>query len=276
MKKASIYCPASISLLFKACKSKNPLQSGSIGIGFTVDQGVTVSVCAFSVNEILFNGIPITFPTVLSVIKSLAPNPVIVDIKTSLPLGCGFGLSGACALSCAYGINIVYNQRLSKEKIAEIAHMAEIENNTGLGTVGTQFTGGFLVKTAPGFPVKAYSLGFIGKSVYTTVINPLSTSSILTDNKKITDINQAADRALTRVKRKSTIEEILDISYAYASDAHLFSDPVMKEIADEIRSSGGHASMAMLGQVIVSDRMPSAKSYPVKKFTITDDTVKIL
>lgn len=263
--------------MFKACKAGNLLQSGSIGIGCTINKGVTTSVLPSSENKVLFNGVSFNFPTVSSVIKSLTLQQVLVDIQTSLPLGCGFGLSGACALSCAHGINIVFDLRLSKERIAEIAHIAEIENNTGLGTVGTQFQGGFLVKTAPGFPTKAYSLGLIGKSVYATIISSIPTSSILTDAKKLTSINQAADHALQRVNRRSTLEEILDISYTFASEARLFSHGEMKEIADEIRSSGGHATMTMLGQVIISDKKPHIhERYPVKKFTITDDTVKIV
>ena len=52
-----------------------------------------------------------------------------------MPLGCGFGLSGAAALATAYALNEYLSLGKAREALAMIAHVAEVENRTGLGDV---------------------------------------------------------------------------------------------------------------------------------------------
>ena len=67
---------------------------------------------------------------------------VKVDLTSPLPLGCGFGLSGAASLATAYALNELLHLGKDMETLAMIAHVAEVENRTGLGDVCSQYHGG--------------------------------------------------------------------------------------------------------------------------------------
>src|SRR5258706_12865492 len=142
------FAPGNISCIFKVCEhdSAHPAKMGSIGLGFTIDKGVTVEVSKSDETEIFFNNKKIDFPTVESVIKNL-PTPFIkggkggfrIHISSPLPLGCGFGLSGASALATAYALNELLGLGREQLELAKIAHAAEVENKTGLGDVTNQY-----------------------------------------------------------------------------------------------------------------------------------------
>jgi len=279
MSSAAAFCPASISFLFKVCPSVNLSRMGSVGLGCTIDKGVKVRVKPLSKSVILFNGKTIRLPTVSSVLTLLAVRPVMIDIVSELPLGYGFGISGASALACAFAVNKLFKLKKNNFQLATIAHMAEITNQTGLGSVGTQFTGGFLWKTAPGIPVQGKPLPFVGKKIYALILDKLETPSVLKDGKKIQKINIAADSILRRLKMSNilTLDQIFDFSYAFARKSTLLSDKLMINTIESIKASGGHATMNMLGKVILSTSKPYiSKDYQWEIFTITNSKVHSL
>ena len=141
---AKAFAPANISCIFKIYSHKNPRWMGSYGVGFTLNEGVIAEAEKSKRNEIVFNNESINFPAVKSVMKKLTKQKIRIYIKTKLPLGCGFGLSGASALASAYAINKLLNLKKSKKESAIIAHTADAENRTGLGDVVTSFTADFL------------------------------------------------------------------------------------------------------------------------------------
>ena len=153
MNSAKAFAPGNISCVFVIRKTKNPNKSGSLGIGFTVDKGVTVTIKKLNnkskktkKNKIYFNNKKMELSFVDSVIKKLTKERFIVKIKSQLPLGSGFGISGASALATAYAVDKLLKLKLPKKKLAFIAHISEVENGTGLGDVVNQYFGGFLVK----------------------------------------------------------------------------------------------------------------------------------
>ena len=106
---ARAFAPGNISCVFKVIPHADPARMHSLGMGFTVKEGVEVIVSEQNETEVLFNGERINFPTVRAVVNRLTQNSGIVgikvDITSPLPLGCGFGLSGAAALATAYALN---------------------------------------------------------------------------------------------------------------------------------------------------------------------------
>jgi pantoate kinase len=278
MEEAKAYCPGSIGFIFKACPHKNLLKMGSVGIGTTVNQGVTVCVQKNTKTEILFNQKLIHFPTVLTVIKALTDKPIKLSIVSPLPLGFGFGLSGASALAVALAVNQLLQLAQKEEKLVEIAHKAEIINKTGLGSVGTQATGGFLLKTAPGIPVSGIILPLEKKKIYATIIGRLPTPSVLRDNKKLERINTVADSQLAKIQQLPTpaLSDVLDISYEYVKESGLLNNQAVKKIIESIRKIGGHATMAILGYVVFSDQPPKTAQYEVKELTIVKAKARLL
>ena len=245
---------------------------GSVGIGCTVNKNVSSRVKKCQKSKILFNGKSISFPTVSYAIGKLVKQPVEVDIKSPLPLGCGFGISGAATLATIFAVNRLMGLKRTKLHLAQIAHQAEIVNKTGLGTITTQVTGGFLIKESAGFPVKVQRLPFAGEDIFATIIGPIPKPLILSEKKLILRINKSADKALSVIKRDKhpTLAKIIDLSYEFALDSGLLTNTLLKSLIDEIRKSSGHATMAMLGQVIISDINPQIKNFQTIRLKISD------
>ena len=194
--------------------------------------------------------------------------PQLLSLSPSI--GCGFGVSGAAALGTGFTVNNLFNLGKTRDQLAQIAHIAEIKEGTGLGTVETEITGGFLLKTAPGLPVRAIKLPFIGKKVYATILGPLLTREVLKDTKSYRRINDAADKALSQCKKSNiTLEEVFDISCQFVKENGLLTDPEMITIVESIKKDGGHATMAILGRVILSDIPPMGLPYPIEKLIVT-------
>ncbi len=258
MKSSKAWAPANISLLFKVVPHDNPTQMGSLGCGLTVNEGVTVNVSQSDKHVVFFNGKQIQFPTVTRVANTLTMTVLTIDIRSNLPLGSGFGISGASALATAYAINELLALKKSNLELAKLAHTAEVENKTGLGDVINQYYGGFFVKFVPSSQFIAQPIPINNVPVYCRSYGKLLTSSILNNASVINNVNNAADTAITRVGQllKSTyisLPEILAIAKQFAMESSLLTSPRVIQTIQDIERRGGHASMIMLGEGIVSD-----------------------
>lgn len=283
MSKAEASCPAAISFIFKAflptesSSFEDYRKFGSSGVGSTVDQNVVVSVVESNRFEIIFNGKKINIPTVITAVKIITKRRLSISIKSVLPPGCGFGISGASTLATIAASNKLLKLKLNRERLAEIAHFAEIAEKTGLGTIATQITGGFLIKKKQGLPPVFKKLNFNGAKIFASVIKPLKTPGILNDKNRISQINLAADRAFIKLKDKDnfTMGKLLDISYTFCSENSLIS-PETDLLIKKIRNSGGHATMAILGQTVLSDVKPMEIKYPVFELRILNNKFKLI
>ena len=78
------------------------------------------------------------------------------------PSVAGFGSSGGGALSLALALNEAADAGLTRVEAAQIAHVAEIECKTGLGSVFAAERGGFGILTKPGAPGIGEALSYPG------------------------------------------------------------------------------------------------------------------
>lgn len=253
---AKAFAPANISCIFKIYRHKNPRWMGSYGLGFTLNEGVIVSVSKAKKNEIAFNNKTINFPTVANVVKKLTGEKVSVLIKTKLPLGCGFGLSGASALAAAYAVNKLLRLKKSNKELAIIAHTVEVENKTGLGDVVNQYYGGFCLKLEPSSHFKVEKLKIGNVDVYCRYFSRINTKSIINNPMLKSKINKAASRALSMIKKDKKIRfsRIIKISRQFSVESELLKDRQTVNAIKTIEKNKGNASMIMLGNAVFSDR----------------------
>ena len=257
---AKAFAPANISCIFKIYWHKNPRWMGSYGVGFTLNEGVIVDVSKSKRNEVVFNNNSINFPTVRGVINRLSEVKIRVHIKSRLPLGCGFGLSGASALATAYSINKLLKLKKTKKELAVIAHTAEVENKTGLGDVVNQYYGGFFVKTEPSSYFIVEKLEINNIDVYCKYFSKISTKSIITNKELKNDINKSASMALDKIENlikdneNSYLSDIIKISKEFAVNSGLLKDRKTIETIKKIEDKNGNASMIMLGNAVFSDK----------------------
>lgn len=247
------FAPANISCFFKQYEHKNPRWAGSYGVGFTLDKGVTVKVKKSRATTIFFNKKLMRFPTVSDVLRALTNEHVHIEISSVLPLGCGFGLSGASALATAYAVNKLLKLRKSNKELAIIAHAAEVENKTGLGDVVNQYYGGFFLKTKPSSRFLVKKLPLRNIPVYCSYFSKISTRDILINKSQKVRINKAAGEALQNVEKVKTFAEIIAIAKKFAIDSRLLKHKKTIATIEAIEKQGGHASMIMLGNAVYSD-----------------------
>lgn len=238
----------------------------SLGMGFTVAEGVTVTVSESARSETLFNAAEIDFPTVRTVIAKLTDVPLRVEILSALPLSGGFGLSGASSLATAFAVNALLGLGNSEEELGMRAHVAEVENLTGLGDVGGQFHGGCLVKLRGGDPLGAIPLAVPEQVVYYRYFSPIHTKEVIGHPEQRRRINAAADTALeelTRLKNanESEFTEFIAVAKKFAIESGLLHNDDVCNAIQQAEHAGGAASMIMLGNAVFSTvAFPGAKA----------------
>ena len=253
------FAPGNISCVFKVIPHPDATRMHSLGMGFTVEEGVEVTVSGHDETEVLFNGEGINFPTVQSVVNRLTEVDIKVDITSPLPLGCGFGLSGAAALATAYALNELLQCRKSVEALAMIAHVAEVENRTGLGDVCSQYHGGCLVKLKEGAPLVADRLPIAEQPIYYRYFGPIQTSEVLGNPEQTRQINLAAEAALAAlqsltddVSTPALFSACFAVAKQFSVESGLLRDARVIETISQIEAAGGVASMIMLGNGVFS------------------------
>ena len=257
------FAPGNISCVFKVIPHADATRMHSLGMGFTVKEGVEVTVSEHRETSVLFNGQSIDFPTVQAVVDRLTRNTdaagMKVDITSPLPLGCGFGLSGAASLATAYALNELLHLHNDTETLAMVAHVAEVENRTGLGDVCSQYHGGCLVKLREGAPLVADRLPITEQPIYYRYFGPIQTSEVLGNREQTIRINRAADAALsvlqTLTSAKSStglFNACFEVSKRFSVESGLLSDARVIETIEQIEAEGGVASMIMLGNGVFS------------------------
>ena len=258
MENAKAFAPGNLSCIFKIIPHPEATKMHSLGMGFTITEGVMVTVSQYnSQTNVQFNGRKIHFPTVTSVVQKLISRPMKVEIDSPLPLGCGFGLSGAASLATAYALNALLGLDKSEEELAMAAHVAEVENRTGLGDVCAQYHGGCLVKLRIGYPLAAERLPIPEQSIYYRYFSSIQTKAILENAKRRERINRAADKALQALEKLTKSDAVdfnacIRLSKQFSLNSGLLEDGRVQETIREIELAGGVASMIMLGNAVFS------------------------
>jgi pantoate kinase len=165
-----------------------------------------------------------------------------------LPLGAGFGVSGAMALGAALGVNAAFDRQLSENELVTIAHGAEVQAGTGLGDVVAQARGGMPVRLEPGGPHENVLDGIPARPrVEYLSLGELPTDSVVEGD---TDaLTEAGEAALSRVVAEPTVEEFMHAARRFSREADLVTEDV-REVVQAVTDAGGQAAMAMLGQTV--------------------------
>lgn len=258
MSTAKAFAPGNVSGVFKIIADDDPSRMHSLGMGFTVSDGVTVTVSSDSSTRVRFNANEIEFSTVRSVLAKLTDEHLRVDIETELPLSGGFGLSGASSLATAFAVDALLGLGMSERQLGMIAHVAEVENLTGLGDIAGQFNGGCLVKLVPGDPLAAISLPVPEQDIYYRYFSPINTRDVIGHPEQRERINAAAQSALEALGRlqsrgETEFARYVAIAKEFAVSSGLLADDDVKRAIDECEQAGGAASMIMLGNAVFSD-----------------------
>jgi len=177
-----------------------------------------------------------------------------LEQSMGVPVGCGFGASAAAAISAVYAAAAAMGLRLAKRELAYYAHVADIVEQTGLGTVSVTYDGtGAGAITRAGAPGVSEFLNVEcpgGTRIVTASLAPFKKSNAISRPDTVKRINDLGDRALRRVAASPTLETLASEGERFSEGLGLMTVEV-RDLARLAKASGAsHASQNMIGYAV--------------------------
>lgn len=262
---ASAFSPSHITGFFEIIDEQSDLLlKGSRGAGICLSKGVKTYVkikessnpeLKVSLNGKALESTQLTRCVIVFFLPKNDRNySFFVDYDVRVPIGSGFGSSGACALSLSLALNEALGIGLSKVEAASIAHKAEIKCKTGLGTVIAETYGGFEARVKAGAP----GIGEIMQipisndySVACLSLGPISTKAILSDEILLNRVNEAGKGLVDHFITEPSPENFMILSREFSDSLNIYTNR-MKKVLNELDDHGFKCSMAMIGETIFS------------------------
>jgi pantoate kinase len=263
---AKAYAPGHITGFFQIHENENPHRKGSTGCGIVLNGGVTTEVkvgVSVEKTEIFLNGKEVEGRTTRTVAEMITDMPLRISSWAEIPIGCGFGASGAGAIGTAYALNRALSLNHTSKSLTEYAHVAEVINCSGLGDVAGQSSGGVVIRLQPGGPEFGLVDGIPAPEarVFCIVLGEISTRSVLKDADAAWRINTAGKSSLSELLKKPTLENFMCQAKEFASKTDLMSSRA-KDIVEAANASGGLASQAMIGDTVFAIA-PQCQEFPL-------------
>jgi pantoate kinase len=263
MEEATAFAPCHITGFFEIFdEPTDAMLVGSKGAGVSINLGAKTTVKIKKGSEynlkVSINNQIVDLPRVservvgafISRLSNASHFEISVDHRIEAPIGAGFGTSGAAALSLAVALNEALQAGMSRLEAAQIAHIAEVECRTGLGTVLAETFGGFEIRVRPGAP----GIGEIKRLplpddtlVVSHVFGPLSTKEALTNSEIRARINGFGGDLVRELVGAPTIMNFMKLSRRFAEHVGLITEKV-RQILVAADKAGIICSMPMFGE----------------------------
>lgn len=279
MTEAKAFAPGHLTGLFQICTEGNdPLYWGARGSGVSITRGVTTHVTLEpsekSSKDIYINDEHMidahVSENVLTKYEPYITQPLAITVKHTIttPITAGFGSSGGGAISLSLALNQALDTGLTREKAAQLAHLAEIECKTGLGSVFAAERGGFGVLYEPGAPG-------IGKgklmqdtsdlAVVYVYYGPIHTKAALSNPDLVRKINQLGRTYVDELYNELTPERFMHYSRRFTDHIKLTTKRI-RGIFKHMDKENIIFTMANFGEV----------AFTVQYKEIADEAVKLL
>jgi len=263
--KGRAFSPAHLTGFFKAelDHEKSIEYQGSLGAGFSIQNGVTTTVDVRKLKKednscfkIKISGYKTentqVSEFVLKKFLKITNENYFLNVhhEITVPIGYGLGSSGAVALSLGLALNQALNTGLSSTQIGKIAHAAEISCQTGLGDVLASFHGGFEIRTKSGAP----GIGTIQKIKTDNSTNaimicfaPISTKKFMKE--KMASINGLGGKMVNKLCKTKDRNQFQDMSIEFAKYIKVIT-PKMNTVIDELHRNGIRCGVALFGETV--------------------------
>jgi pantoate kinase len=227
-------------------------KTGSRGAGINLSFGalseVEVKESDIQIFDFFVNNNNCDSPVVqLALNHLIGSQPLHITVRTNLdlPIGQGFGMSAASAVSASYAL--AYLLGISNHVAMKAAHFAEIQLKTGLGDVIASCFGGIEIRKEAGLPPWGMIEHIPGSIdlVLCVIGDKLDTCKILSDREKIVNISQYGKYCIKKLLDNPTIENLFSISQLFTKKTRLAESRVNEAI--NIAKNYGAGSMCMLG-----------------------------
>jgi pantoate kinase len=246
---AQAFVPGHVTGFFTVEEADDPTEAGSRGAGIALSEGVTVTVRPADERTVALNGERTEMTAVDAVLDALRVTGAVRGV-TDLPVGAGFGVSGAMALGAALAANAVFERELSAYELATVAHGAEVQAGTGLGDVVAQRHGGVPIRLEPGGPQHNRMDAVPDRSrVEFVTRGEIPTADVIGGDTAV--ITQAGRQSLSDLVAEPTLAAFMETSRRFARETGLLTDWV-RETVTAVAEADGDATMGMLGETVVA------------------------
>lgn len=239
------FAPGSVTTVFA------PPAGGSDrsrGASVAIADGVEVEVLAAAPGDagtVTVDGETAPFEPVSVLLEDLGVDAA-VDVRPEVPLGCGFGASGAATLATALAANERFGLGRARDELVAAAHAAELAAQTGMGDVFVQDRGGIVASAGAGLT----RTGSDERLEYAS-FGSIDTSAVLADEATMARIRTAGERVLADLPAEPSLPALVARSWSFARETRLVTERVEREV-ERVRAAGGAATMAMLGETVVA------------------------
>jgi pantoate kinase len=271
IKTAKAFAPAAISSFFQIhdIEKGKPIvdleKMGAIGGGFGLEKGVLTTITAEEASK---NRIDVFINSKLAkeaktsrqVVETLLNKTetkynIIIEHQIEVPIGTGFGTSAGGALTAGLALKDALDLPLTYNQIGKIAHVSEIQCQTGLGTVSSlTFSGGCVLVVEPGAPGVCQIDRIPLRSDYRVVVgffksNILKKTIILAPERK-REINHYGQKTLEAVLSEPSLENFLECCWDFSLKAGFATENTGKlvELAKQAGAVG--AAQNMIGEAV--------------------------
>ncbi len=256
----SAFSPCQITGFFQIHdQSSDPARKGSTGAGVNLEQGIKTNVAVRNSpadhTSIRLNGRVLTGPSTSKIViddylsRTEGHWTVRAQQICKLPIGVGYGTSGAGAVSLSLALNSAFGNELSRVEALKIAHVADVNASTGLGTVASVSEGGLAVRVEPGAP----GIGSVRRlalpsnlRVVSGSYGPISKVRVLSNKALRKRVNLCSRGLTSRLLSHPDASNFAGFSRRFADCLGLISARV-RNVLNELDSRDVVASMMMLG-----------------------------
>ena len=268
---AKAFAPGAISSFFEIHDTSadgTPItdlkRMGARGGGFGIQSGihtkVTVEAAAANSIQVFINShLTLEAKTTESVIQTMLSQTsknymVTVEHKIEVPIGMGFGTSAGGALTAALAFREALALPLTYNQIGKIAHISEIQCQTGLGTVSSLAVGGGLVLvTEPGAPGICQIDRIPISPNYMIVVGFYDSKipkTILSSMERKTQINRCGKKTLKQILAEPTLENFLASCWDFAKNAGFATENVRRLVHLAEKAGAVGATQNMIGEAV--------------------------
>jgi pantoate kinase len=269
--KAKAFAPAAISSFFKIHDTQDdkPIADlekvGAIGGGFGLRKGVTTTIYTKessknSIKIFINSKLALEAKTTKQVIETLLNQTtkkydVTVKHKIEVPIGTGFGTSAGGALTAGLALKDALKLPLTYNQIGKIAHVTEIQCQTGLGTVSSlTFSGGCVIVVEPGAP-GICQIDRIPITPDYLVVAGFFKSNIIKKNilslpVKRKEINRYGEKTLEAILSEPSLENFLECCWEFSQKAGFTTENTRQLVASAKKAGAVGAAQNMIGEAV--------------------------
>jgi pantoate kinase len=269
-KTVKAFSPAGISSFFEICDRTDegkPITDlervGARGGGFGIQKGVMTEV---SIAEAKTSSIRVyingklapeaeTTKAVSQMVLSKVSRAysVVVNHEVEIPIGAGFGTSAGGALTAGLALSKALDLPLTYNQIGRIAHVAEVQCKTGLGTVGPLMIGGCILTVEPGAPGISVIDRIPIRDDYVVVAGVLGstpTKQVLASAEKRREVNRWGRKTLEAILAEPSVENFMACCLGFADKAGFMTARVRQLVKLAEKAGAIGAAQNMVGEAV--------------------------